>query len=464
MASIVQRGKSHSVVYSVEGKQKWETFPNAKEAQKRKIEIAYQQSTGTFVPPSPTTIEGFLDEYVNTYGTTNWSFSTFNCNTSLIKNYVLPHIGTWKLKDVNTRRMDGYFADLKTKYAVQLKGRKKTGLISDRTIHDIYVVLNSAFSLAVEWEYLGKNPISKTMRPHIVRKEREVWEPEVAKKAISLCQNERLLPCLHLGLACTMRLGEILGLRWQFVDFGDVENNFSGAKLHVDCVLQRISAEAMEKLSRKNDQIKFVFLALKEHCTTKLVLKLPKTEKSIRDIWIPSTVAAYLWQLKQSQEELKELLGDEYTDYDLVVAQSTGRPVELRLVEEALEELIQEYNLPVVQFHSLRHTSTSYKLVLSNGDIKAVQGETGHAQAMMVTEVYSHIFDEGRKEMAKLFEQSFYGGKEQFKQNGDTDLITKSTLEQFLFSEQGMESLIQTLIKHEGGKELLASVMEKIAV
>lgn len=53
-------------------------------------------------------------------------------------------------------------------------------------------------------------------------------------------------------------------------------------------------------------------------------------------------------------------------------------------------------------FHSLRHTSVTYKLKLSGGDIKAVQGDSGHAQADMVTEVYGHILDEDRKKNARL--------------------------------------------------------------
>jgi len=55
-----------------------------------------------------------------------------------------------------------------------------------------------------------------------------------------------------------------------------------------------------------------------------------------------------------------------------------------------------------VVFHSLRHTSVTYKLKLSGGDIKAVQGDSGHAQADMVTEVYGHILDEDRKKNARL--------------------------------------------------------------
>lgn len=61
-------------------------------------------------------------------------------------------------------------------------------------------------------------------------------------------------------------------------------------------------------------------------------------------------------------------------------------------------------------FHSLRHSSITYKLKLTRGDIKSVQGDSGHAQAKMVTDQYSHIIDENRKDNAKLFESAFYQG------------------------------------------------------
>ena len=61
-----------------------------------------------------------------------------------------------------------------------------------------------------------------------------------------------------------------------------------------------------------------------------------------------------------------------------------------------------------IVFHSLRHSSTTYKLKLNHGDIKATQGDTGHAQASMVTEVYAHILDEERKINAQKFEVAFY--------------------------------------------------------
>lgn len=114
---------------------------------------------------------------------------------------------------------------------------------------------------------------------------------------------------------------------------------------------------------------------------------------------------------KASQDELKEILGDEYTDYGLVLATSYGGPLGEDSIRKRFIKLIKENDLPEVVFHSLRHTSVTFKLKLNGGDIKAVQGDSGHAQVNMVTDVYSHIIDEDRKRNAELFEEAFYGKK-----------------------------------------------------
>ena len=62
-------------------------------------------------------------------------------------------------------------------------------------------------------------------------------------------------------------------------------------------------------------------------------------------------------------------------------------------------------------FITVDHTSVTYKLKLNGGDIKAVQGDSGHSQVNMVTDVYSHILDEDRKKNAQLFEEAFYKKK-----------------------------------------------------
>ena len=46
--------------------------------------------------------------------------------------------------------------------------------------------------------------------------------------------------------------------------------------------------------------------------------------------------------------------------------------------------------------------------MISGGDIKAVQGTTGHASADMLVNTYAHIQQSSRVELGKKFESGFY--------------------------------------------------------
>ena len=90
------------------------------------------------------------------------------------------------------------------------------------------------------------------------------------------------------------------------------------------------------------------------------------------------------------------------------MAQDNGRPCENRIINKEFEKLRESTGLPKVVFHSLRHSSTTYKLKLNHGDLKATQGDTGHAEIDMITSIYAHILDEDRKVNAQKFETAFY--------------------------------------------------------
>lgn len=90
------------------------------------------------------------------------------------------------------------------------------------------------------------------------------------------------------------------------------------------------------------------------------------------------------------------------------MATTFGLPIGDSYLRNKMQDIIDELGLPDVVFHSLRHTSVTYKLKLSGGDIKAVQGDSGHAQADMVTEEYGHIIDEDRRKNAEMMENAFY--------------------------------------------------------
>ena len=157
----------------------------------------------------------------------------------------------------------------------------------------------------------------------------------------------------------------------------------------------------------------FTFPDLKQGAKTSLVLKDPKTASSVRTVFLPRTVATALREMRASQEADKELLDSAYRDYDMVIAHRDGRPYEERQIAEKLRDLIQKNGLPPVVFHSLRHCSTTVKLQISGGNIKAVQGDTGHAQARMVTDLYAHTYTKDRRRLAQKMEQDFFQGCKQ---------------------------------------------------
>lgn len=165
----------------------------------------------------------------------------------------------------------------------------------------------------------------------------------------------------------------------------------------------------MEVLDNKD--IIRVFPRTLSNTNTSLVLKTPKTKTSVRKIFLPSTVAQMLLERKKQIDEMKELFGDEYLDYDLVFCHSSGRPMEGQVINRALKKLIQDNDLPDVVFHSFRHASITYKLKWNGGDMKSVQGDSGHARMDMVADVYSHIIDEDRRYNAQKFEEQFYNAK-----------------------------------------------------
>ena len=203
-------------------------------------------------------------------------------------------------------------------------------------------------------------------------------------------------------------MGEMLGLTWDCVDITEDSINSGRASIYVNKELQRVSKQALDELDGKG--VIFIFPPILAGKHTRLVLKEPKTKTSVRRVFLPKTVAEMLVKRKAELDELKELLGDEYRDYNLVFCLSTGTPVEGQVINRGLNKLIKDHDLPKVVFHSLRHTSTTYKLKLTGGDMKAVQGDTGHAQMKMVSDVYSHIIDEDRRVNAQRFEEAFYSG------------------------------------------------------
>ncbi|MCD7842230.1 MAG: site-specific integrase [Lachnospiraceae bacterium] len=456
MASIVKRNKKFAVVYtyiddSGSKRQKWETFDSSAEAKRRKAQVEFEQHAGTFVIPTSKTVRELLTDYMAIYGVNTWSVSTYKTNRGLILNYVDPIIGDLRLDSINPRVMDKYYRDLLTVRTVSVNNVKpRNEFLTAHTVHAIHKVLRNAFNQAVKWELMARNPVENATLPKAEYQPRDIWTADILFKAIEVCDNETLKLAMNLAFSCSLRMGEMLGLTWDCVDITPASINAGRASIYIDKELQRVNRELLEQLGEKG--VRFKFPPALHGNRTALVLKEPKTKTSVRRVFLPKTVAEMLVERKAKNEKMKSLLGTDFLDYNLVFCTSTGRPVEGQVIDRTFEKLIQENGFPKVVFHSLRHSSITYKLKLNGGDMKSVQGDSGHAQIKMVADVYSHIIDDDRRLNAQRFEDAFYSRHQQDTPEDSTPLseneITLETLRKLLANPDAaalLKSLTESL-------------------
>ncbi len=210
------------------------------------------------------------------------------------------------------------------------------------------------------------------------------------------CKDLQLKLAIELAFACTLREGELLALTWDDIDWNE-------HTLRVNKTLTRASRAAIAALEQRD--ILYIFPSVRKSASTALVLKAPKTIASNRTVYLPSTVMGSLLLWKESCGTPPEKAPH------LIFICDRGLPLQNGFLLERFQALLASCGLPKVTFHSLRHSSITYKLILTHGNIKAVQGDSGHAQADMITEVYGHILDQHRCAGAELFEEDFFRGQ-----------------------------------------------------
>lgn len=355
------------------------------------------------------TVRELMKDYVELYGVNKWSVSSYNKQIRLIEHYINPIIGDYKFTDITPRVIEQYYQSLQKVKTVQTQNiAPRTEYVSVHIIREVHKALRCAFGNAVRWELIARNPFSLVTPPKEEHEKREIWDAETFTHALEVCTNPLLKLEINTAFAASLRVGEMLALTWDCVDVSQESIQNGTAYLKVTKEIQRTEKSGVEALKGRGIIRIFPQTQFRKEVKTVLVLKEPKTPTSVRKVFLPKTVAKMLVERKNYLQMMKAMLGDEYNDYDLVFCHGNGMPMEATDVRYAFNRLISENNLPPVVFHSLRHMSITYKLKLTGGDIKAVQGDSGHAQVTMVTDVYSHIIDDDRKKNAELIESAFY--------------------------------------------------------
>lgn len=398
MASIVQRGGSYSVVYYTKEngirKQKWESFRTEKDALHRKYMVEQYQQVKKELAHRPQTVGQLIREYVWLYGRAKWSLSMYTSTQGLIRNYINPYFGSVRLDELTPRLVSKLYMEFQNGPRYCGPYHKYEGQsVSASTLKSVHKLLHSAFEQAVLWEYVGRNPFHKAVLPKTKATSSVFLSPEQIQLLLHHCSVSWLRLAIELSFVCTLRRGELLALRWDDI-------NWEQNSLQISKTLCRVSKDAMLMLDARD--VLCIFPT--DTCSrTVLVLKSPKTESSNRIVYFPPSLKRSLfeWQNEQKKSAIGELPR-------LIFTYEDNRPLQGGVLTNHFQKLLAKCNLPKVTFHSLRHSSITYKLVLTGGDIKAVQGDSGHSQADMITEIYGHILDANRRKTTERFEEEFY--------------------------------------------------------
>ncbi len=117
-------------------------------------------------------------------------------------------------------------------------------------------------------------------RPKTNYKKREIWDAEMIRTALDGCKEPKLYIAMNLAFACSLRLGEIIGLQWDNVHISDADIAADDAHVIIMQELSRVSKDARQFMDEKD--IIQVFPSMMNGTSTNLILKTPKTESSVR--------------------------------------------------------------------------------------------------------------------------------------------------------------------------------------
>ena len=417
MASIMKRGNTYSVRYNYKdhaGKpcKGWETFKTKAEAQERKITVEKELLDGTFLVPDTMTVEEMLYKWIPIQSSKHkWSPKTYTQSVAMVQNLIVPYIGKRKVQDLRTYDIEQFYATLsQTPCGQYVHGEKqeltenqKKRLLSSTSIHEVHTLLKTAFSYAVDWDLIHKSPTPREA-PKINTEERTIWDERTMLAALQTIENPALHLAVHLSMILSLREGEILGLQPGDLDFDAADGR---GTITVSKAMQRADKVALSKIDPS--QIYHIFPDQREGSSSALVLKKPKTKKSSRTLYLTRPLKEELlaWLEKLRQDELA--MDGRYRNCGQLFRLPNGMPV----APEALSKWYRTWRaehpeFEKIVFHGLRHSSATYQLIESGGNIKAVQGNTGHATTGILMDTYAHTQDKPRLELAEKLEADFY--------------------------------------------------------
>ncbi len=278
---------------------------------------------------------------------------------NILNRYLLPEFGGRHIAEITKEELYGYFTKLLTSGGMLGNG------LSPKVVRSVISVLKAVLDYARDSKNVkavdpGRFPLKDQKKPLRVFsiKEQHILE----ECLLSNLGNAGLgiMLCLYTGI----RLGELCALRWEDISF---ENR----KVDIHATMTRV--QTPDDPERR----------------TRVIVTLPKSACSVREIPLPSDML----RLLKEKEEPKDT-------YFLTGHRNVY--VEPRTMENRFKAIIGACGIADANFHALRHTFATRCIELGF-DVKSLSEILGHASVKITMDRYVHpTMDLKQKHMDKL--------------------------------------------------------------
>lgn len=215
-----------------------------------------------------------------------------------------------------------------------------------------------------------KNPCKRVVIPKDTTKKPKdkaplIFSQDEIREIIKAFKDNKYEYLVLTAIYTGMREGELCALKWDNV-------NLDEGYIHVCESVKRVAVFTQDG---KRDM--------------KTLTLDPKSEKSIRDIFIPKVLIKKLKELKNKKIKGPYVFGG-------------TTPVSHKSLYFQWQKVIKASCVPYKKFHSLRHTYAS-TLLLNGADLKSVQELMGHYD-IKITQAYLHSLPINQKRVVSIFD------------------------------------------------------------
>lgn len=295
----------------------------------------------------------WLSVWLTNYIQTSSKQRTYERYKQIVMLHIVPHLGEYELSEITPIVLQKFVSDL------TLCNNKKTNRsLSANYVKSIVSVVQNSLRCAHSLGILAHYTADNVKCPKSAEKNVECFtaaEQNKMQKYIASSKKPKLqgiVICLYTGL----RIGELLALTWEDVDFAKKTLNICKS-----CHDGYVNGK---------------------HC---LIQDTPKTPNSVRQIPLPAPLVAMLKTLKKSAKS------------NFVVSYN-GKPILVRSYQRTFELLLKKLNIPHKGFHSLRHTFATRALECGM-DVKTLSEILGHKNATITLNRYAHSLWEHKANM-----------------------------------------------------------------